>query len=538
MTLAAIDPDWGVDWMEPGAMRAIERATAPKPTPPSTVEEYVHRVRALLRRPAQNPKEFIHREEEILREVHGDNAWARHLDWRLIAAGFGLVHPNYLAKHMALWLAYWEKAAPRPWAVGSPYNPEPRVVMVGWLRGLPRKLFRHPGLAQYIYRDDKRNTLDVTKLLYAARALSRTSAPKHPERWSLRALALLGRLSPEAQRLLVFQTVPPAEGQYIRPSDLPWAALRSFGHSTRGEVIRTAWSSGRRLEEMAQEAGGATVMVQRMVPNFPAIHRLAETEPKRALHIASRLARGETPAEVSGGVLTRAEASRWLQEAPWESPLLWLITTKRGRDEASLVRAALATVHRHMRKAVTEWLAQVARNNVWWNQLIRERQARHQGQTFQFRLLSRIDELRPEDIAHGSPENVFNAAGMRVFDANWEYRSRQFQVLCRYPSWWAAASAVDPGIRMLCTPQELKERGEHERHCVGTYCPKVERGESYILVIDDATSRSTAEVSTNTLTVLQHRGPANSEPAPQLVERLNRFLEVAREAARKAKETP
>lgn len=115
-SLGAIDPDWDVDWKAPGALHTVQEAIAPKTPrelpPPKDENEYVRMVRFLMHR-YQTGQTFFK------------------IDWRLLAAGFGLVSPHYLARNIDSWLRYWEKAVRRPQLVGSPYNPNPQTVMKG-----------------------------------------------------------------------------------------------------------------------------------------------------------------------------------------------------------------------------------------------------------------------------------------------------------------------------------------------------------------------------------------------------------------------
>jgi hypothetical protein len=53
---------------------------------------------------------------------------------------------------------------------------------------------------------------------------------------------------------------------------------------------------------------------------------------------AQALVRGESPEQISGGVLTETDASRWLHHDPQTDPALWLERLRPAREWESFVR--------------------------------------------------------------------------------------------------------------------------------------------------------------------------------------------------------
>lgn len=61
-------------------------------------------------------------------------------------------------------------------------------------------------------------------------------------------------------------------------------------------------------------------------------------------------------------------------------------------------------------------------------------------------------------------------------------------------------------------------------HCVGSYVGAVRDQRSLIVSIEVQGQKSTAELRLPDLTLLQHRGPKNSDPEPLCQKVMKRFL--------------
>jgi hypothetical protein len=79
-------------------------------------------------------------------------------------------------------------------------------------------------------------------------------------------------------------------------------------------------------------------------------------------------------------------------------------------------------------------------------------------------------------------------------------------------------------MRHLDKGGDLVAEGQYMQHCVGGYVEAAQRGECYIISIQTAAGRSTAELSPSR-GVVQHRGIKNSAPARANEELLQRWLQ-------------
>jgi hypothetical protein len=421
----------------------------------------------------------------------------RDVDGRLIAAGWRRVPPRRWVEdgHLDLFLAYWQRAAQRPSIIGSCYNRDPDDAADAWWIGVPASYVR-AGLPLTHLRGARRLTRRARiRLARAGRAALRTSvSSRHPDarRWTVGALARIGRLSPEAQRAVAWATdrALPA-GQVIRPRDIAWAAaapiVRAIGASERARI---AWAAGRRRAELA----GYPPAVAELCPAYPGV----------PMQIAERIARGESPASVSGG-MTRRDAHDWLcAGAP--VPAQWLLQRYLPPQAAAEASGARSV-------AVAQWLIGLYRRG-GWGQLTRDRRVQHDGREYTYRLAARLDELTPEHVAEGgSAEAVFR----RVLDARLDDLATNHRVIsCPRPEW----PDMPPGIRLLTTPAQIVARGREHDHCVGGYVPRVAAGSRWIVSVETpAGDISTAEIDAGR-GVRQHRGPRNSDPTPAAIELL------------------
>jgi hypothetical protein len=277
----------------------------------------------------------------------------------------------------------------------------------------------------------------------------------------------------------------------VRPRDIAWAdaapIVRAIGTSDRARI---AWAAGRRRTELA----GRRIGSADLCPAYPDLE----------IRLAERLARGESPVSVSGG-LTRREAHEWLSVAPSTAPAQWLL--RRHLPPQAVTEAAAARS-----VPVARWLI-----GLWqrggWGQLTRDRRVMHDGREYVYRLAARIDELLPEHVADGgSADAVFE----RVISDRLELCRQDHRVISRpLPDW----PEMPPGIRLLATPAQIVERGDQHGHCVGGYVPQVAAGTRWIVSVETGADVSTAEIDAYRY-VHQHRGPKNSDPTPAAKELL------------------
>jgi len=451
-------------------------------------------------------------------------------DGRLIAVGFNAVPPREWtlgqrrdgyadrARTQADFAAWWTATQPRPETVGSDYNASPEVAFAVWssspavrraIEALPvsvwaqaqrsdggwrRRWLRH---ARAIGRALRRGSLD-------SRVVGTVSA---------QALRRLGEMCPELQRAALrgAHDRAVAEGGYVvRLRHLDWALVARLDRQLRRDTsgrVRAAFAYheyrggvSRRFRNLAAEAGAEGEWSRWLCPAYPHV----------PTSIAARIALGESPAQISDGVLTRREAHQWLSESAYTPAIQWLTRALPG---APVVRSAL----------VARWLLDVHRRG-GWGALTRTRVAHGPaGQTLEYTFVDRIDEIQDTDLARGHRTSVtaaFESAAQRAGESWAEQARRDHRVLASVPRGWR----LYPCMRALVTPAQLEREGREMGHCVGGYAYAVEQGQSIILSLSVAGHRSTAEISPAGQ-VMQHYGEGNSTPHRLCQIVLNRFVE-------------
>ncbi len=315
---------------------------------------------------------------------------------------------------------------------------------------------------------------------------------------SRKAVAALGRLSAPL-RVAALKGVQPThrlgeDGAYrlipTRIRDLNWSAVakaqKAIAAGGEGaKKVKAALSGVRRAGEILGVESTAADVAKALVPTY-SLH----------LEAARRMALGESPVQLSGGLLDRKEAHKWCQSGAPHDVVAWLCTD-------------LGVPH--VRSArVARWLREVQRGGRW-SAMTRERRIRVPGGDERtFTALSILDEIQEEDVLRlgDSVDSVLERSAERLSDAWVEKAMRDHRLLAPRPAW---ASQLPRQMRLLCTPAMLAEEGKSLRHCVGGYVDAVARGECYIVAISTRQGRSTVELSP-TLWVSQHRGVVNSQP--------------------------
>lgn len=452
-------------------------------------------------------------------------------DGRLLAVGYDHQSPRaWLADGggYARFLAYYNRAACRPQAPGSPYNCEPLDIAACWRLGIPARDVRRFGWLMHVAGEVAPRKLGLFRLASAiagaglskhptnvgrglarrkrafarmVRALSRVSLRQRAVdggrvvQWSPKVLQYFGRMSPELQEVAVVCTlrVLPLDVNIVMPRHMPWSAIADAHRAMVARpIVRIAWMAGKRLAKAADD-----IVLAPAYPHVP-------------LAIAARICRGESPAQVSGGQLSRREAHEWLRAGGAGTPTEWLCRQLPGN---SVLRDI----------AVARW-ATAVHGRGQWEQLTRIRKiAGPHGQRLEVRFVDKLDEIMVEDLADGPATTVaaaFEAAAQRAGEAYQNRLLGDCRVLCRVPPRWRPYRC----IRILRTPAQLAAEGRDMEHCVGTYVSAVESGKSYILALSVCGHRSTAEITADGR-VLQHRSRQNREPNTLCKRALARFLE-------------
>jgi len=532
-------------------------------------------------------------------------AWNREgvVDGRLIVVGHTVVCPTTMATRLGEWLAFWAAMAARPGVVGSPYNPAIELAFVMFLGGWPARAAaarlasgwrpRTAGaVPPYRHARDSRG----------ARAFARGSARVWDGALPWRTLCALGRVSPEAQTLVlgaaleaIQASVPSreglqerraallaaavaahaaaaaaaaadAEGRWpadlvaawerseeelraltalaeapdpdapqsrgallrelvawrwrtrgpVRVRDLPWGAARPLAADPTGRVRAALARGGRRAQllGLADNAEAAAV-VARLTPGFP---RLSADR-------AARMVLGATPTDLmlEGAphlAPTPREAHAWAQDDPSVPAEVWLVR----RRMASAADPRVSGLAPRVRSAaVAAWLVDVARRGAA-GQLFRERAAYLPGGqgVRRYALAAVVDEVQDEDLVDGprtAVEAAFQAASDRALT---QYAGDRGDAVlgAQYP---LPQVHLRPCARWVRTAQGLRAEGEDLGHCVGSYGPAVELGQSFILAIRVGGDRSTVEFAPDGA-VRQHL--SFHDRAPSQV--LERALEAVR----------
>jgi hypothetical protein len=454
------------------------------------------------------------------------------IDGRLVAAGLDHVPPwewvrgerrdGRAPRTLADFWAWWQATQDRPGTDGSAYNAAPETAFALWSAGpavrraaslVPpsewRMLVRRDG------RPCRRTLRHAAEIGRAARRASYEAA-----RWTVdsRALWRLGGLCPELQAVALagaWERARARGGRVARVQDLDWPAvarlapmLAQGGARVRAALAYRTTRHGAPCRRFVSLAGDRENIARWLCPAYPAV----------SVEHAARLCRGETPEQVSGGVLTRAEAHRWLSELPLETPIAWLTRALPGVPPLRSV-------------AVARWLLDVRRRGGWGG-LTRERQIHGPaGAVATIHYLARIDEIQDEDLVRGvhtSVEDAYRHAAERAGSSWLESSRRDHRVLASPPAW-----RLYPSMRPLVTRAQLVHEGEEMHHCVGGYASAVERGQSVILALDVRGHRSTVELSPAG-EVYQHHGPRDAAPHPWCAAVLDRFLRWNRLVQRRA----
>lgn len=455
-------------------------------------------------------------------------------DPRLLAAGFCRSTPTAWIVEGGLqkFLQFWNRSVPRPKTVGSSYNPPPEMVLRGMTWGYPSRYFLTALWRHFPLKGPLRGR-DALRIRRAVRAAGRSSLGPQvdsdygPVRlWSLRGLEALGRLSPEAQRILLQvsgwgpsvwgRSTWGQEGAALKwgTRRLRWDLAAPLIRELKKPSRRVYWAKGFRRATLA---GGEDKIAAAICPAYPRVE----------VHVAERISEGTAPVEIFKGLLTKKEAHEALTEGISEA-LTYLDWKLQSRLLARYENPEVLPPGPLRSPALLRWaLALEARGG--WGQLLRKRTVHGPaGLEVEFCFLEWIDELQDVDLVRGDAtraDEAFEACARRIGSDWLTQAERDHRVLCDTP---AGDLARYRGVRVLRTPAELVREGREMAHCVGGYAPAVEAGQVWILALRAGPHRSTAEVQRSTGYVFQHRGRLNREPEACLQRLLQKYLAAIR----------
>ncbi len=320
--------------------------------------------------------------------------------------------------------------------------------------------------------------------------------------WSRKALAALGRVSPEIREALIIglaEKFAEREGRRsaIRIRDLNWdlARIARDKIKTGNPRAKISWACPKRA---AQHLANILGVDEDSVTERDVVLYLTPQFPLVDVSTAQKITRGMTPRQISGGQLTKKEAVEWLTTSPELSPAEWLqrrLLPPERRSDA-------------LRDAkVVRWLAHAAQRSP---EALSKRRPIPGGPPVS--LIEMIDEITGEDIRTGKDSvPVVMTRARRRLEAVWLAEGKWSDKPLRPRTAWSFS--LPPWMRLLNSELDLAREGKEMEHCVGSYASAVKRGQCHILSVHTPDGeRSTLELSPDGRRIRQHKGPNNSRP--------------------------
>lgn len=270
-------------------------------------------------------------------------------------------------------------------------------------------------------------------------------------------------------------------------------------------------------DRRAAVAGALRILQPKYValPGAESVESAVVSYPKATREQKARLLLGESPVTISGG-LTKAEAHQWLSEDPREEPARWLL------DKAYRGGGTWSSTHWAYNDDMTvaRWVVRMLSIPARRQALIRERTwVGPAGREITGSFITRVDELKPQDLREGVDE-TFERAARRSQKNIEKLLAKRGEPLATRPQWWKPVKCAT----VLLSAAELVAEGKIMEHCVATYVGAVKEGESVIVRLEvpelkpgmkePVKHRSTVEIDRRTGRVKQHRTHQNKDPHP------------------------
>lgn len=225
---------------------------------------------------------------------------------------------------------------------------------------------------------------------------------------------------------------------------------------------------------------------------------------------------GHSPKEISklmGCELTHAEAAAWITKA-YRSPKDYLVTSVTSQFLSSFKNdgvnfCAAPPSLTNSDSEVIRWALEVFKSNTRFSGLCASRFLVQDDHKFEFKFISRLDELKKEDL-HNSVHKTFEAAAQRIVKQKLKKLKNETKPLRKDPEWWPGDN---DNCKLLRSAADLIKEGDDLKHCVAQYIPHVKTGKSVIVALTTVDGdRSTVEIDPKDLTVRQHYSRSNSTP--------------------------
>lgn len=314
---------------------------------------------------------------------------------------------------------------------------------------------------------------------------------------SRKAIAALGRLSPEAQ-MAAMEGLKGFEG-VVRIRDLNWGKVKEVTKVVNGSLkVRAAQSILQRGGHIRRAAKLLGINIEEgwdaVDPVGSVVMGLTPQYPRIGIELSAKICLGlTTPTNESG--LSSKLAHQWMVAGAPSEVAIWL--------------ADHLQTPRHRSVKVVQWMDYLKRKG-WWGEMEKSRTQRIAGEEHRFTVLQILDEIMEEDIVSGKEgvNVVLHRASARGGEEFFAKNKEDFRTLRSKP-WWV--EKMPKGTHYLNTPAALAWEGKHMDHCVGTYISAVENAKTNIVSVETRYGRSTVELG-NELHIHQHRGVGNAEP--------------------------
>lgn len=243
---------------------------------------------------------------------------------------------------------------------------------------------------------------------------------------------------------------------------------------------------------------------------------LSPIYPMESLVFAKRFASGETPVQLSGGILTKAEAHEWLLKPPQNITMTKYLLDLYLPSEDALAAESWANENN------IRWLIACFKDSDRKEALTKKRIIRDGAEEFETSFLSRLDEITKEDLVYGVKTGVVTAfENAEIRQENESLKGIDRDAVLREPfGWWKdSENAV-----ALTTAGQLVKEGREMNHCVKSlqYINGVKDGEYIIVSVRVNGKRSTCQI-TSVGNIIQHQSRFNSRIADETDEYIKRY---------------